>query len=58
VGAFNIMRLYFQKTKREFTGKTKYLSNPEKLSFNQTSKYLCNAEKRSSSSKGQAKKVA
>ena len=43
VGAYNIMRLYFQKTKREFKGETKFLSNPEKLSFNQASKYLCNA---------------
>ncbi len=58
VGAFNIMRLYFQKNKLIFKGPMVHLSNPEKLSFDQSSKYLCNAEKRSSSSKGQAKEVA
>ena len=54
IGAFNIMRLYFQKNNRTFDGTSMYLSNPTKLSFDQTSKYLCNAKKRSSSSEGQA----
>ncbi len=58
VGAYNIMRLYFQKIEREFEGETRFLSSPTTLSFDQTSKYLCNASKRSSSSMGQAKKVA
>lgn len=53
VGAFNIMRLYFQKNNRTFDGAATYLSNPTKLSFVQTSKSLCKVKKRSSSSKGQ-----
>ncbi len=58
VGAYNIMRLYYQKNDAWQETKVTGLSHPITYKFNQDSKYLCNARKRSSSSNGQAVMVA